>query len=140
MLSLWAQQQPSSGWDPSWWPTHSPESFLNLIGYMLMVVGAVVLLGGAAMLMRRLVRFLRPVRVFMAVARAVGLSYPECWWLWRVARAQQLINPLTLLMSPETLRFHVEEYAGRSRGAGRLRHRLEAIGRRLFESPDRASG
>lgn len=121
------------GWDPSWWPTYSLENWLHVASYLLMAFGLIVLVGAAALMIRHLVRRLRPVHLFVKIGRSMGLTFRECWWLWRLAHAQQLTSPLTLLMSAETLRFHAEAYAGRRQWSWvRLTRRFEAIRQRLF--------
>ncbi len=53
----------------------------------------------------------RPRAVFRAVARRLGLSLAEQWLLIRIARAQSLPGPLTLLLSRRTLRLHARRWA-----------------------------
>jgi len=78
---------------------------------------------------------LAPIRMFMAVAREVGLNFADRWWLWRVARHQKLVNPLTLLMSPVTLEHYVARYM-REVSSAEARHslrRMESLRKHLFD-------
>ena len=76
----------------------------------------------------------QPVAVFHAVARRLGLSWAEQWLLLRIARAQALPSPLTLLLSRRTLRVHAGRWAAElpvSRRRGVLR-RVRRVRQRLM--------
>lgn len=62
----------------------------------------------------------QPLGVFRTVARAAGLSLAEQWLLVRVARAEALPSPLTLLLSRQTLRVHATRYAAALPASRRL--------------------
>lgn len=78
-----------------------------------------------------------PLLVFNRVAAACGLSLGDRVLLWRIARQQALPTPLTLLLSPTTLRHHARAYADARGFAGRaaLMQRVATLRRRLFADP-----
>ncbi len=76
------------------------------------LVGLIVLLL-ALMLGRYLITMYiqsAPLRLYLRVARAIGLDFSSRWWLWRVARQQGLVSPMALLMSVQTLEHHAQNY------------------------------
>ena len=75
-----------------------------------------------------------PVMIFHHIARRRGLSLADQWLLIRIARHQALPTPLTLLLSPQTLRRHAHLYLldlGPT-GRGKVHHRIEALVQSLF--------
>lgn len=75
----------------------------------------------------------RPLLVFNAVAKQVGLSWAHRLLLIRIARAQRLPGPLTLLVCPATLDHHVRAFAEARPGrADAVLATAAAIHRRAF--------
>ncbi len=75
-----------------------------------------------------------PLLAFLQVCAAIDLPWGDRLFLWRIARRERLASPLTLLLSPATLRHHGRSYAtgvGLANPAGRLR-RVASLRRRLF--------
>lgn len=75
-----------------------------------------------------------PTLAFLEVCAAVGLSWGDRLFLWRIARQQRLPSPLTLMLCPITLHHHGKAYAeavGLANRAARLR-RVASLRRRLF--------
>ncbi len=81
----------------------------------LLLVALLVLLAGVALwlyrLHRRKVLTTGPMGLFHRTANELGLGLTEQWLLYRVATQQGLPTPLTLLLSPATLRRHGYAYA-----------------------------
>ncbi len=67
----------------------------------------------------------RPWLLLWSLSRAHGLRLPEIWFLWRLARYQQLTDPALLFLDPERLN---AEHAERLGGV----ELLEPIRARLF--------
>lgn len=53
----------------------------------------------------------RPIRIFHTLANELKVPLADQWLLVRIANQQSLPTPLTLLLSPETLRHHANHYA-----------------------------
>lgn len=86
----------------------------------LAIVGGVLLVASSVRAYHHRDRRSRPLLVFMHLARVLPLSWSDQWLLWRIARFQQLPSPLTLMLSPATLRHHALTYAADLPGAARL--------------------
>ena len=77
-----------------------------------------------------------PVMLLSLRAGGVGLNLTaaDLWLLYRIARQQRLPTPLTLLMSPATLRHHAGRFT-ESFGAGRterVTNHVERVAQRIF--------
>lgn len=75
-----------------------------------------------------------PLSVFNKVAGDCGLTPGERLMLWRIARRRGLASPLTLMVSPTTLRHHARascEHRGSGRRVREMR-RVAALRRKLF--------
>lgn len=76
------------------------------------VVGATVVLLGLLLCiavfqkLQHPAKHTRPLLTFHRFARQLGLSWMDQWLLWRIAHQQHLPSPLTLILSPLTLRHH----------------------------------
>src|SRR5690606_27778682 len=92
-------------------------------GWVVLAVGLFLALVGALSL-RHWWRTRRerptPVLTFMALARQLGLSLSDQWLLIRLSMRQKLPTPITLVLSPGTLRHHARA------AAARLGHRRSA--------------
>ncbi len=77
---------------------------------------------------------LAPLRAYRDVARQARLGWADQWWLWRLARRQQLASPLTLLVCDATLAHHAQQVAQRLHGGEQRRWqwRSEQIRQALF--------
>ena len=77
----------------------------------------------------------KPTQVFLNIARAANVSFADQWLLVRIARHQHL-PPLTLLLSPRTLRHHAQQYVQKRHPTRRraVMRRIAAIRRELFGS------
>ena len=67
-----------------------------------------------------------PLRIFNDLARQFHLSLIDRWLLIRIAQVQGLPNPITLLISPRTMRHHAEAYS-QSFSSRRRRHLLRKV-------------
>lgn len=83
---------------------HSPHDA------MVVLTIAVALIAGLLLLNRLLDRRDRdqrqanqPLRLFLALCKAHGLSWSDRWLLWRVAHSQKLRDPGRLFLEPERL-------------------------------------
>lgn len=76
----------------------------------------------------------RPIRVFHGLASDLGISLADQWLLVRIAHQQDLPTPLTLLLSPQTLRHHACDYVRVLKPPTRARTlaRVARLRRRLF--------
>jgi len=73
--------------------------------------------------------------LFFSLCKAHGLSWPERWLLWRVARHQRLRDPARLFLEPWRL---ADEHLS---PALRLKQaRLRALGQRLFAGVEESGG
>ncbi|NQU23718.1 MAG: hypothetical protein HQ567_20745 [Candidatus Nealsonbacteria bacterium] len=71
-------------------------------------------------------KYSSPLRLFLALCKAHGLRWSECWLLWRVARSQRLRDPTRLFLEPE--RFAPAQLGPRFRmRAGRLKLLYERL-------------
>lgn len=73
--------------------------------------------------------------LFLEAARHVGVSLFDQWLLVRIARAVNLASPLTLLLSPGTLKVHSQTYLQSVKSHARRRQaeqRVDRIGRFMF--------
>lgn len=79
-----------------------------------------------------------PLTVFNQVATACRLSAGERLLLWRIARQQSLASPLTLMLSPTTLRHHGRSFGDRRSRAGQAfqMRRVARLRRKLFAESD----
>lgn len=76
----------------------------------------------------------KPMMTYHSIAEAVGIPWRDEVLLARIARAEKLPSPLTLMVSRGTLHHHAEHYAAAlspSRAA-RIRRRIDDLSRRLF--------
>ena len=55
------------------------------------------------------------------MAGELSLSIADKWMLFRIARYQRLLSPLTLVLTPSTLRHHAVQYATHLPATARLR-------------------
>ena len=111
------------------------------VRWVLVAIG-VMLVGVAAISLGRVLwRYARgevtlrplPAVRFVRWAEQCGLSRSQQWLLWRIARQQGLPTPLTLLLSPRTLRVHGHLYIEARGEASRSDRRgLCAVRRRVF--------
>jgi len=80
-----------------------------------------VLLGFAVLLILIAVLYVRrlhqlrqlqslPLATFVQIATALNIALTDQWLLLRIARHDALSTPLTLLLSPTTLRHHAQHY------------------------------
>jgi hypothetical protein len=68
-----------------------------------------------------------PLRLFWELCRAHKLRWRECWWLWRLARAERLRDPARLFLEPE--RFDPAQLGP---ALARRQRELTSIRNRLF--------
>ena len=111
------------------------------VRWVLVAIG-VMLVGVAAISLGRVLwRYARgevtlrplPAVRFVRWAERCGLSRSQQWLLWRIARQQGLPTPLTLLLSPRTLRVHGHLYIeARGDDSRSDRRALCAVRRRVF--------
>lgn len=75
-----------------------------------------------------------PLAVFNRAAVACDVSLSDRLLLWRISRQQGLPGPLTLMLSPTTLRHHARAFAEARGAAGRgaLMRRVARLRRELF--------
>ncbi len=81
-----------------------------------------------------------PAAVFKTIANQLGLGAVDRWRLRRIAKAESLPTPLTLLLSPATLTHHTRAYAAKA-GAGQSRQWIQwadRLNKRLFSKSDPA--
>jgi hypothetical protein len=115
--------------------TPAPQMYVN-IGIALLAIVSVYML-------MKLLNYLqnrrqeesraRPMALFLRVQSQMGLSLPERWNLWRLAKTLKVANPTALLISPVLFDRAVAEYGARR--SGTTRQQLAAIRRRLFGRP-----
>jgi len=76
----------------------------------------------------------RPMQTFNHLAAELGMTLADQWLLVRIARAENLPSPLTLLLSHATLHHHAHSYAQRlsPRRRARIRRTLHALTETLF--------
>ena len=108
---------------------------------LLMILGVVVgvLVGRQLWLNYRHARLrIRPLLLFLVVARESGLSRIEQWRLWQIARRTGLTSPITLMICESTLRAHAERATAglAARTERRLNRAVDRIGDRLFGPAD----
>lgn len=100
---------------------------------LLIALGLVLAAGAAGVMGVRLWRQRADGRragaTFRLAARRAGLSWRDRWALRRIAARAELPTPLTLLLSPATLRHHAAAVAQRSRSPRLIQHmaRVEAM-------------
>ena len=77
-----------------------------------------------------------PLLVFHRLAKTAQLTLREQWLLYRIARRQALPSPITLLVSPRTLRLHANAYARglNENAAKRCDQVVAALSQHLFGS------
>ncbi len=77
-----------------------------------------------------------PLRIFNGLARELRLSLMDRRLLIRIANAQSLPNPLTLLVSPRTMRHHAAAYSQSlsARKRTRLHRRIASLRRTVFSN------
>ncbi|MBI1338379.1 MAG: hypothetical protein GC164_15665 [Phycisphaera sp.] len=78
-----------------------------------------------------------PIRIFHDVARQLGLSWPQQWLLFRIAKENHLPSPLALLLSGSTLNHYARLYAQNVTAYRRLKflEEVRAIKHKLFIQP-----
>ena len=106
--------------------------------WAMVAIGALlVLLAIIAMTRWWRTRHLRsnPLLVFNQVAAELELPLRQRWLLFRIARQQALPSPLTLLLSPRTMRLHARAYAADKRVGRRLQimQRVAQMRRQLYD-------
>ncbi|MBN2578089.1 MAG: hypothetical protein JXB10_03780 [Pirellulales bacterium] len=94
--------------------------------------GVAVLLLLFSWIMHRRQRGYRPGELFLSLCRAHRLGWKQCWWLWQLARQQQLTDPGRLFLEPE--RFEASRIPVAL--LPRKRH-LQELRERLFRMPPR---
>lgn len=75
-----------------------------------------------------------PVQTFHRIADELGLALKQQWLLVRISRQQSLPSPVTLLLSPHTLRYHAEAYTAllTERRREKVLSQVDAIAAALF--------
>ncbi len=75
-----------------------------------------------------------PLVLYSAISRKAGLSWADRFLLWRIARANALPTPITLLLARGSLRHYASTFASglSTRSAQRLRQRITRIEAELF--------
>lgn len=103
------------------------------LGVVLIVVGALAFRQWSLASDRRP----RPWRVFYSVANSLGLPLYDQWLLMRIARHEALPTPLTLLLSPRTMRYHAQQFAdAHPRRKAAVMTRVANIRRTVFGEGD----
>lgn len=97
-------------WDSSWWPSGGSSLPLEVVGYFALAAGAVAVGWLAWVYARWAWQRTGPLRLFLRLAAELKLNRVQAWWLWRVARHQGLVSPITLLLSPATHDHHVQQF------------------------------
>lgn len=117
------------------WSKPLSEFDYEMLGYLMMGVGLLVVGRWVWMWRGRLLRWMEPWRVYGRVARGVGLTLGERVLLWRISRSLGLVSPITLLLSESTMRHHTDRYLGdlSARHKQVERRVVESIRMRLFE-------
>lgn len=105
--------------------------------WAMVAIGALlILLAVIAMTRWWRTRHLRsnPLLVFNRVATELDLPWRQRWLLFCIARQQALPTPLTLLLSPRTMRLHARAYAADKRVGRRLSimQRVAQMRRQLY--------
>jgi hypothetical protein len=106
--------------------------------WLLIAVGLILfLIGSVSLRTWWRTRHLRPSPfwTFHHVAMRCGLTLGERVLLWRIARQQRLPSPLTLLLSPATMRHHARAYArvnAPAAGRAAFMHRVARLRRKVF--------
>lgn len=117
------------------WGTTSPRILWPLLILLAVVLALMTVMWGVERRRRRGGRpATRPIAVFRALARELGLTWTDQWLLIRIAHHQKLPTPMTLLLAAGTLDHHARQYA---MSINLLRrslalNRAEAIRHRLF--------
>jgi len=106
-------------------------------GWLVMFVGVILfLVGGLSLWHWWRTRGQRPAPLlaFLTLAGRLGLNPAEQWLLIRIARRLKLPTPITLLVSPRTLRHHARDCAAQlsRRRSAKLMRRVDAIADKLF--------
>ncbi len=106
-----------------------PEDTVNIIivGLLLLVLVAAIVVLPYLLLAQDRLSFRGPRRLFLSLGRAHGLTWRERWWLWRLARTQQLHQPALLFVEPERFSTSLLSPALRKHAAA-----LEQLKERLF--------
>ncbi len=120
----------SRSWHFSSGDLASPWSLLVATAIVAAIIGALWLFGW----LRKRHPHLTPLRIYLSVAGALGLTLTDQWLLLRIARRQRLPSPITLLLSSGTLQFHASKFADHLSLARRRRvlRRVDHIRRTLF--------
>ncbi len=101
-------------------------SDMMIAGLVLLVAVSVVGVLAYFLVIRDRRQLNGPRRLFLSLCRAHGLTWRERWWLWRLARSQQLREPARLFLEPD--RFRTSQFTPglrkHSAPLGQLRERL----------------
>lgn len=73
----------------------------------------------------------QPMALYLRVQSRMGFSLWDRWQMWRLAKATEIDNPTSLLISPVLFDRAVRRYVGSRNGCNRT-ERLSNIRKRLF--------